>query len=92
MLFYGLLPLTLNNLCYRMFMYFVLPLFGQAPGVIEDTSTFIVVDLFSVLIVLLFVRWLRYDFVKLRTDNLAFEDQRVLYLANWTMVIYYLSM
>ena len=75
-----------------MFMYFVLPLFGQAPGVIEDTSTFIVVDLFSVLIVLLFVRWLRYDFVKLRTDNLAFEDQRVLYLANWTMVIYYLSM
>ena len=87
-----MLPLTLNNLCYRMFMYFVLPLFGQAPGVIEDTSTFIVVDLFSVLIVLLFVRWLRYDFVKLRTDNLAFEDQRVLYLANWTMVIYYLSM
>lgn len=73
-------------------MYFVLPLFGQAPGVIEDTSTFIVVNLFSVLTVLLFVRWLKYDFVKLRTDHLVFEDQRVLYLGNWTMVIYYLSM
>ncbi|MBM7635560.1 sensor histidine kinase [Streptococcus saliviloxodontae] len=90
--FYGLFPFVLNNLFYRIFMYFILPLLGQAPGIIKNTSTFVIVNLFSLLAVLIFLKWLRYDFVKLRTDILVDEDKRILYLANWEMVIYYFLM
>lgn len=92
LIFYALLPFTLNNLFYRMVNYFVLPLFGQSPGIIEGTPTFVFVNLLSTLSVLLFLGWLRYDFVKLRTDNLAAEDKRILYMTNWVMFAYYLLM
>ncbi|MEI4334651.1 GHKL domain-containing protein [Streptococcus suis] len=92
LIFYALLPFTLNNLFYRMVNYFVLPLFGQSPGIIEVTPTFVFVNLLSTLSVLLFLGWLRYDFVKLRTDNLAAEDKRILYMTNWVMFAYYLLM
>ncbi|HFI0247139.1 TPA: sensor histidine kinase [Streptococcus suis] len=92
LIFYGLLPFTLENLFYRMMTYFILPLFGQSPGVIEDTSSFVSAILLSLLAVLLFLKWLKYDFVKLRTDNLAAEDKRILYLTNWVMLAYYLLM
>lgn len=92
LMFYALFPFTLENLFYRMVIYFILPLFGQTPGVIEDTSTFILAILLSLLAVLFFLKWLRYDFVKMRTANLVYEDKRILYLANWAMVVYYLLM
>lgn len=90
LIFYALLPLTLDNLFYRMVTYFVLPLFGQSPGIIEGTPTFVLTILLSLHAVLLFLKWLKYDFVKLRTDNLAAEDKRLLNLTNWVMVVYYL--
>ena len=40
--------------------------------------------------VLFFLKWLRYDFVKLRTDILVDKDKRILYLTNWAMIVYYL--
>ncbi|MCQ8267669.1 GHKL domain-containing protein [Streptococcus suis] len=92
LIFYGLLPFTLENLFYRMVLYFIFPLFGQTPGIIEDTPTLVFVNLLSTLSVLFFLGWLRYDFVKLRTDNLAAEDKRILYLTNWVMFAYYLLM
>ncbi|WP_449461150.1 GHKL domain-containing protein [Streptococcus suis] len=92
LIFYGLLPFTLENLFYRMVSYFVLPLLGQSSGIIEDTPTLVFVNLLSTLSVLFFLGWLRYDFVKLRTDNLAAEDKRILYLTNWVMFAYYLLM
>ncbi|MDG3141701.1 GHKL domain-containing protein [Streptococcus suis] len=92
LIFYALLPFTLDNLFYRMVTYFVLPLFGQSLGIIEDTPTFVFVNLLSTLSVLLFLKWLKYDFVKLRTDNLVAEDKRILYLTNWVMLAYYLLM
>ncbi|NQP59811.1 GHKL domain-containing protein [Streptococcus suis] len=92
LIFYGLLPFTLENIFYRMVLYFIFPLFGQTPGIIEDTPTLVFVNLLSTLSVLFFLGWLRYDFVKLRTDNLAAEDKRILYLTNWVMFAYYLLM
>lgn len=92
LIFYGLLPFTLENLFYRMVSYFVLPLLGQSPGIIEDTPTFVFVSFLSISAVLFFLKWLKYDFVKLRTDNLAAEDKRILYLTNWVMVAYYILM
>ncbi|MGT2756548.1 GHKL domain-containing protein [Streptococcus ovuberis] len=92
LIFYGLLPFALENLFYRMVTYFILPLLGQSPGVIEDTPTFVLVNILSISAVLFFLKWLKYDFVKLRTDNLVAEDKRILYLANWVMVAYYLLM
>lgn len=92
LIFFALLPFTLENLFYRMVVYFILPLFGQSPGIIEDTPTFVIVNLLSLLAVFFFLKWLKYDFVKLRTANLVDEDKRILYLANWVMVVYYLLM
>ncbi|HFI0305362.1 TPA: sensor histidine kinase [Streptococcus suis] len=92
LIFYGLLPFTLENLFYRMVSYFVLPLLGQSPGVIKDTPTFVLVNVLSISAVLFFLKWLKYDFVKLRTDNLAAEDKRILYMTNWVMFAYYLLM
>ncbi|MGT2866448.1 sensor histidine kinase [Streptococcus fryi] len=92
LIFYGLLPFTLENLFYRMVSYFVLPLFGQSSGIIEDTPTFILVNFLSISAALFFLKWLKYDFVKLRTDNLVTEDKRLLYLTNWVMVAYYILM
>ncbi|MBY4971898.1 GHKL domain-containing protein [Streptococcus suis] len=90
LIFYGLLPFTLENLFYRMVSYFVLPLLGQSSGIIEDTPTFILVNFLSISAALFFLKWLKYDFVKLRTDNLVTEDKRLLYLTNWVMVAYYI--
>lgn len=92
LIFYGLLPFTLENLFYRMVSYFVLPLLGQSSGIIEDTPTFILVNFLSLSAALFFLKWLKYDFVKLRTDNLVTEDKRLLYLTNWVMVAYYILM
>lgn len=92
LIFCGLFPFILENLFYRMVLYFIFPLFGQTPGIIEDTPTLVFVNLLSTLSVLFFLGWLRYDFVKLRTDNLAAEDKRILYLTNWVMFAYYLLM
>ncbi|MEG3244790.1 sensor histidine kinase [Streptococcus suis] len=92
LIFYGLLPFTLENLFYRMVSYFVLPLLGQSSGIIEDTPTFILVNFLSISAALFFLKWLKYDFVKLRTDNLVTEDKRLLYLTNWVMVAYYILM
>lgn len=91
-IFFALLPFTLENLFYRMVTYFILPLFGQSPGIIEDTPTFVLVNILSLLAVLFFLKWLRYDFVELRTDNLVAEDKRLIYLTNWVMVAYYILM
>ncbi|CAM3414508.1 ATP-binding protein [Streptococcus pluranimalium] len=92
LIFYGLLPFTLENLFYRIVSYFVLPLLGQSSGIIEDTPTFVLVNFLSISATLFFLKWLKYDFVKLRTDNLAAEDKRLLYLTNWVMVAYYILM
>ncbi|HEL1619996.1 TPA: GHKL domain-containing protein [Streptococcus suis] len=92
LIFYGLLPFTLENLFYRMVSYFVLPLLGQSSGIIEDTPIFILVNFLSISAALFFLKWLKYDFVKLRTDNLAAEDKRILYMTNWVMFAYYLLM
>lgn len=92
LIFYALFPFTLENLFYRMVTYFILPLFGQHPGIIEDTPTFVLVNFLSISSVLFFLKWLKYDFVKLRIDNLEAEDKHLLYLSNWAMVVYYILM
>ncbi|WP_156919511.1 sensor histidine kinase [Atopobacter phocae] len=84
--------IILENLFYRMVLYFIFPLFGQLPGIIEDTLTFALANLLSLIAVLSFLRWLRYDSIKLRTDKVAAEDMRILYLTNWIMIVYYLLM
>lgn len=92
LVFYGLFSIRLNNIFYRSITYFVLPLFGQVPGIIEDNLTYTLIILSSFCFVFLFLRWLGYDFLKLRTDKLSLEDRKVLYLANWAMIAYYTIM
>lgn len=92
LIFYGLFAFTLENLFYRMLAYFVLPLFGRTPGITEDTPTIIFFTLSTLLAVLGFLKWLNYDFARLRTENLGSKDMRMLYLANWAMVLYHLVM
>ncbi|WP_424555727.1 sensor histidine kinase [Streptococcus agalactiae] len=92
LIFYALFPFILENLFHRMVTYFILPLLGQSPGIIKDTPTFVLANLLSLLAALFFLKWLRYDFVKLRTDFLVDKDKRILYLTNWAMIVYYLLM
>lgn len=89
LIFYGLLPFTLENLFYRMMAYFIFPLFGHYPGITEDTSTFVMCTLASLFITLGFLRWLRYDFSQVKVHNITNEERRILSIANWAMVVYY---
>lgn len=92
LIFYGLFAFTLENLFYRMIAFFVLPLFGYSSGPNEDILTFTLSYLLPLLATLGFLKWLDYDFVRLRTENIGSKDMRMLYLANWAMVIFYLLM
>ncbi|KGR73305.1 sensor histidine kinase [Streptococcus phocae subsp. salmonis] len=92
LIFYGLFPFVLENLFYRFIGYFVLPLFGAKPGLFEGTLTYIFSAFGSLCLVIGFMKWNRYDFAKLRTETIDFEDKRILKQSNWAMGIYYVVM
>ncbi|MGT2925662.1 sensor histidine kinase [Streptococcus cuniculipharyngis] len=92
LVFYGFFAFTLKNLFLRVITYFILPLFDQSSGKMEDTLIYVLSVLGSTFLVFLFLKWLSYDFIKLRTDSLDLADKQVLYLSNWAMSFYYILM
>ena len=88
--FYGLFPMILVNLFYRGISYFVLPFLGQ--GQVYDGYSFtgLCIIIFNFFISLAFLKWLGYDFTKLRKEILDKDFQKSLTKINWVMGAYYL--
>ncbi len=90
--FYGLFPMMLVNLFFRVVSYFVLPFLGQ--GHVYDDRSFIwlCIKIFICFISLAFLKWLDYDFTSLRRETLDKGFQKSLTKINWIMGAYYLVM
>ncbi len=90
--FYGLFPMILVNLFYRGISYFVLPFLGQ--GIVDGDGNplFLLIMLFVCFIVLVFLKWLDYDFTRLRKEFLDKGFQQSLTKINWIMGAYFLVM
>ena len=90
--FYGLFPMMLVNLFFRVVSYFVLPFLGQ--GHVYDDHSFIwlCIKIFICFISLVFLKWLDYDFTSLRREILDKDFQKSLTKINWIMGAYYLVM
>ena len=90
--FYGLFPMMLVNLFFRVVSYFVLPFLGQ--GHVYDDRSFIwlCIKIFICFISLAFLKWLDYDFTSLRKEILDKDFQKSLTKINWIMGAYYLVM
>ena len=90
--FYGLFPIVLMDLFYRSVSYFVFPFLGQ--GIVDGDGNplFLLIMLFVCFIVLVFLKWLDYDFTNLRKEILDKGFQKSLTTINWIMGGYYLVM
>ena len=90
--FYGLFPIILVNLFYRGISYFVLPFLGQ--GIVDGDGNplFLLIMIFVCFMVLVFLKWLDYDFTRLRREILDKDFQKFLTKINWAMGAYYLAM
>ena len=90
--FYGLFPMILVNLFYRGVSYFVLPFLGQVIVDKDSNPIFLLMKIFVCFIVLIFLKWLDYDFTNLRKEILDKGFQKSLTKINWIMGTYYLVM
>ena len=92
LIFYGLFPMILVELFYRGVSYFVLPFLGQ--GIVDGDGNpiFLLIMIFVCFIVLVFLKWLDYDFTRLRKEFLDKGFQKSLTKINWVMGAYYLVM
>ena len=90
--FYGLFPMILVNLFYRGVSYFVLPFLGQEIVDKDSNPIFLLIMIFICFIVLVFLKWLDYDFTRLRREILDKDFQKSLTKINWAMGAYYLVM
>ena len=90
--FYGLFPMMLVNLFFRVVSYFVIPFLGQ--GHVYDDRSFIwlCIKIFICFISLAFLKWLDYDFTSLRKEIPDKGFQKSLTTINWIMGAYYLVM
>ena len=90
--FYGLFPIILVNLFYRGVSYFVLPFLGQGIVDGDGNPVFLLMMIFVSSIVLVFLKWLDYDFTSMSKENLDIGFQKSLTKINWAMGAYYLVM
>lgn len=90
--FYGFFPMILVNLFYRGVSYFVLPFLGQEIVDKDSNPIFLLMMIFVCFIVLVFLKWLDYDFTNLRKEFLDKGFQKSLIKINWAMGAYYLVM
>ena len=90
--FYGLFPMILVNLFYRGVSYFVLPFWGQEIVDKGSNPIFLLMMIFVCFIVLVFLKWLDYDFTSLRRESLDKDFQKSLTKINWIMGAYFLVM
>ncbi|CIQ01743.1 histidine kinase [Streptococcus pneumoniae] len=92
LLFYGLFPIVLMDIFYRSVSYFVLPFLGQGIVDGDGNPAFLLIMIFVCFIVLVFLKWLDYDFTRLRREFLDKGFQKSLTKINWAMGAYYLVM
>ena len=92
LLFYGLFPMILVNLFYRGVSYFVFPFLEQGIVDRDGNPAFLLIMFFVCFIVLVFLKWLDYDFTSLRREILDKDFQKSLTTINWIMGAYYLVM
>lgn len=90
--FYGLFPMILMNLFYRGVSYFVLPFLGQGIVDGDGNPVFLLIMIFVCSLVLVFLKWLNYDFTSLRKEILDKGFQQSLTTINWIMGTYFLVM
>ena len=85
--YYGLFPMILVELFYRGVSYFVLPFLGQ--GIVDGDGNpiFLLIMIFVCFIVLVFLKWLDYDFTRLRKEFLDKGFQKSLTKINWVMTV-----
>ena len=90
--FYGLFPIVLMDIFYRSVSYFVFPFLGK--GIVDGDGNplFLLIMLFVCFIVLVFLKWLDYDFTSLRKEILDKSFQKSLTTINWIMGAYFLVM
>ena len=90
--FYGLFPIVLMDIFYRSLSYFVFPFFGK--GIVDGDGNlvFLLIMIFVCSIVLVFLKWLDYDFTSLRRESLDKDFQKSLTKINWIMGAYFLVM
>lgn len=92
LIFYGLFTPTFWDIFNRLIVFFIIPFWGQPKVLLED-NLFSFLSLFlSILLTLIFLKWLRYDFVALRAEMVDLKEKKLLCVANCAMVIYYLLM
>ena len=90
--FYGLFPMILMNIFYRSVSYFVFPFLGrELVDAIYDPILLLVL-IIVYFIVLVFLKWLDYDFTNLRKEILDKGFQKSLTKINWIMGAYFLVM
>ena len=88
--FYGLFPMILMNIFYRSVSYFVFPFLGrELLDATYDPILFLILIIIY-FIVLVFLKWLDYDFTSLRKEILDTGFQKSLTKINWIMGAYYL--
>ena len=90
--FYGLFPMMLVNLFFRVVSYFVLPFLGQEHVYDDRSFIWLCIKIFICFISLAFLKWLDYDFTSLRREILDKAFQKSLTQINWIMGGYYLVM
>ena len=90
--FYGLFPIVLMDIFYRSVSYFVFPFFGKGLVDGDGNPVFLLIMLFVCSIVLVFLKWLDYDFTSLRRESLDKDFQKSLTTINWIMGAYFLVM
>ena len=90
--FYGLFPIVLMDIFYRSVSYFVFPFLGK--GIVDGYGNplFLLIMIFVYSIVLVFLKWLDYDFTRLRKEFLDKGFQQSLTKINWIMGAYFLVM
>ena len=90
--FYGLFPIVLMDIFYRSVSYFVFPFLGK--GIVDGYGNplFLLIMIFVYSIVLVFLKWLDYDFTSLRRESLDKDFQKSLTKINWIRGAYFLVM
>ena len=84
--------MILMNLFYRGVSYFVLPFLGQGIVDGDGNPVFLLIMIFVCSLVLVFLKWLNYDFTSLRKEILDKGFQQSLTTINWIMGTYFLVM
>ena len=92
LLFYGLFPIILMNIFYRSVSYFVFPFLGRELVYATYDPILLLILIIVYFIALAFLKWMDYDFTKLRKDILDKDFQKLLTKINWVMESYYLLM